>query len=836
MRIFISAVTNEFGKARDALAADLRARGHTVSVQSDFQQSPNSETLLGRLDKYIRDCNAVICIVGKHCGACPPGRAAERLPDVLPKDIRKASYTQWEFFLARHYKRRPYMYRARDDYTPDRTLASGDNVDLQNAYVEFLKADGVHYGPFSNVDQLARAVFRDLPELAPEPIVPTQPAKPIVLPYPSIGDLFKGRDAFMQRLHESLMRSRGGRTAIVSQALYGLGGIGKTRAAVEYAWAHADEHTALLFAVAETPEALRRNLAALAGALLPQLDTTDDAARLAAVLDWLKANPGWFLILDNVDSKPALAEVEHLLSEFTSGHVVVTSRLADFSGHFQPLELDVLAVEDAAAFLLARTEGRRRVAPDDAAKAREVAEELGRLALALEQAAAFIAKRRLTFAQYLEQWRSKRDEVLKWWDATVTGYPRAVAATWQTSVNELSEVGRRLLERLAWLGAEPVPNFFISMVGNTHFRGANDIEGAYVEIAGLCLIQRSQLRDEFSIHRLVQDMTRRTLSEHARQDSLQDVLDWIHFAFVTTANNFRSWREAEVLLPHAIAVAEETATTSISVWKTKDLLSEIAALLREKCQYSLAEPFYRQALTFAEKHYHPEHSQVGACLNNLALVLVDRGQLSDAEPLYRRALAILAENHSDDHPDLSFCRSNLAGLLVGAGRLSEAEPLYRQALASTEKVRGLDDPSVATILNNLANLLLKANRFSEAEPLFQRALAIDEDHYGSEHPGVAIDLLNLAELLKATNRLAGAEPLMRRAVAIFLEFTRRTGHRHPHLDQAFANYAGLLEAMGKGHAEIEAACAALMRPLSAPAIAGEGDRPKGGGGALAAKK
>ena len=194
-----------------------------------------------------------------------------------------------------------------------------------------------------------------------------------MLPYPSIGELFKGRDEFMRRLHESLTRARGGRTAIVSQALYGLGGIGKTRAAVEYAWAYAEEHTALLFAIAETPEALRRNFAALAGALVPALDTTDDAVRLAAVLDWLKANPGWFLILDNVDSKPALAEVERLLSDLAGGHVVVTSRLADFSGNFQPLELDVLAVEDAAAFLLARTEGRRRAAPDDEAKAREIA-------------------------------------------------------------------------------------------------------------------------------------------------------------------------------------------------------------------------------------------------------------------------------------------------------------------------------------------------------------------------------------------------------------------------------------------------------------------------------
>ena len=129
----------------------------------------------------------------------------------------------------------------------------------------------------------------------------------------------------MQQLHESLSRG-GGKTAITSKALYGLGGIGKTRAAVEYAWAHRDDYSALLFVVAETPEALRRNLAALAATLVPELETTDDTVRLQAVLDWLAANPGWFLILDNLDTKEALGR-----SRRASGEAVRRS-----SGHHQP--------------------------------------------------------------------------------------------------------------------------------------------------------------------------------------------------------------------------------------------------------------------------------------------------------------------------------------------------------------------------------------------------------------------------------------------------------------------------------------------------------------------
>jgi Domain of unknown function (DUF4062) len=262
LRIFISAVTSEFGKARDALAADLRARGHKVAVQSDFQQSPDSETLLGALADYIRDCHAMVCIVGKYSGAYPPARAVKRLPVELAKDAKR-SYTQWEFFFARYYKSRPYLYIANHDYKPDQKSAANDRLDLQSAYLDFLKADGVHYTKFSDANELRIAVMRDEPKIAEKPDTEegTRPkTNPIVLPYPSIGDLFKGRDEFMRRLHDSLTLIRGARTAIFSQALYGLGGIGKSRVAVEYAWAHADDYNALLFVVAETPEALRRNL------------------------------------------------------------------------------------------------------------------------------------------------------------------------------------------------------------------------------------------------------------------------------------------------------------------------------------------------------------------------------------------------------------------------------------------------------------------------------------------------------------------------------------------------------------------------------------------------
>ena len=383
-RVFISAVTGEFESARNGLGADLRARDCDLTIQSDFKQGPDSVTLLKSLYDYVRDCHGVICLIGKRTGAYPPAAAAERFKDMLPSGMTRASYTQWEYLFARHFNRRLYVYVANDDWTPDK---AADPDKRQEAFVQYLKDQGVHRTPFSTIDQLARAVLKE--EFSAKPIVATQPTtKPIVLPYPSLGPLFKGREGFMRQLHDSL--ARGGNTAITSKALYG---IGKTRAAVEYAWAHEIDCTALLFVVAETPEALRANLVALTSALAPQLQEAPDDDRLVAVLNWLRSNPGWLLILDNVDSKEALAAVEGLLKTLHGGQVLITSRLSDFSGNFAPLPLNVLSPDNATAFLLARTEGRRRSSADDEAKAREIAKELDGLALALEQAAAYIAKR-----------------------------------------------------------------------------------------------------------------------------------------------------------------------------------------------------------------------------------------------------------------------------------------------------------------------------------------------------------------------------------------------------------------------------------------------------------
>jgi hypothetical protein len=116
-------------------------------------------------------------------------------------------------------------------------------------------------------------------------------------------------------------------------------------------------------------------------------------------------------------------------------------------------------------------------------------------------------------------------------------------------------------------------------------------------------------------------------------------------------------------------------------------------------------------------------------------------------------------------------------------------------------------------MNQLGLLFKTKALHARAEPLYRRALAITEASYGSDHPDVAIRLNNLAQLLHATNRPGEAEPLMRRALAIFLAFQRDTGHAHPHRDTVIRNYRGLLAAIGRSEAEIEAELATLRHEV-----------------------
>ena len=346
-------------------------------------------------------------------------------------------------------------------------------------------------------------------------------------------------------------------------------------------------------------------------------------------------------------------------------------------------------------------------AADDALKAASVVGELDGLALALEQAGAYIDRLRLSFADYQTVWEEKRSEVLNWHDLRLMRYPASVAVTWETTFSQLSESERRLLQVLAWLAPEPVPLFLLEATPVA--QAVPDADQALAGLAAYSLARFNAPGDAIIVHRLLQEITRNRIPVAERPNTLRIALEAVNAAAVGDPSDVRSWSVWTPLAAHADTVSRFADTDG------------------------LAEPTAR-------------------LMNQLGEYRRSRGQFRAAEPLYRRALAIDEASFGPDHPNVATGLNNLAVLLRATNRLVEAEPLFRRALAIDEASFGPDHPNVAIRLNNLAELLEATNRLAEAEPLYRRAVKILVNfrlHTGHEHPNFRVCLASYVGLLKA---------------------------------------------------------------------------------------
>jgi tetratricopeptide (TPR) repeat protein len=719
MKLFVSAVSSEFGSARSQIASDLRARGITVKVQDDFRQEAGAETTLALLHNYIRDCDAIICIVGRRHGTWPPEAAVRPFLSALPASLTMASYTHWELFFARRYQKRVSLHIAGAGSQPEVAAISDEDPALQTAFTAFIKNHGYNYMPFVTPEQLRINILReDWPDLA-RPI-------PISLPYRTLGPLFKGREAVIKQLDSSL-RGRDGEwlaTAIIGKAIHGLGGVGKTRLAVEYAWHHAADYSAILFVTANTPQALQRNLASLCGPLilnLPEKSIADEETRLAAAVRWMQLNPGWLLILDNVDSDEAADAAEKRLADLRGGHVILTSRLSQWGGGIGTLELDVLALEAATAFLLERTLARRRTTPTDVVHARSLANELGQLSLALEQAGAYISERRLAFEQYLSEWRENRDNAINWFDRRVMHYPRSVAVTWKVSVDLLSPHARRLLDRLAWFAPDPVPEALLA----TPFpdSSAGPMQEALSDLERYSLITRAPDAASFSVHRLVQDVTRRSLAHDARHQALASALGMFN-VFPRGSSDPDTWPTCSAMLPHAISTADHAEALEIEPEKTAQLLSNVGVYLWAHSDLVQARDIHLRALALCESYFGADSLAAAASLNNAGLVLWDLVDLPGAQKAYERALAIRQARLGDNDPSVAASLSNLGAALWDLARLAEARTVLERSVAIMEERLAADHPARAACLSNLGAVLCDLGEPTAALASYQKALKI----------------------------------------------------------------------------------------------------------------
>ncbi|GHO82976.1 FxSxx-COOH system tetratricopeptide repeat protein [Dictyobacter formicarum] len=679
------------------------------------------------------------------------------------------------------------------------------------SHLQVLPTDAKAITTWSNRDEafvdVVTGIRRAIEDLSLLPASSARATLPSIwnIPYPR-NPFFMGRDEVLIQLHAQL---QGGQAMALSPsptAISGLGGIGKTQIATEYAYRYHQDYVAVLWARAESQDALISSYIAIAKLLnLPEGDADEQEITIEAVKMWLQNHQKWLLILDNVDELDVLPP---FLPTVPGGHILLTTRAWDMQRLATRLEVETLPDEQGAALFLRRA---GLLAPDadllqvpltDQQLAVSITYTLGGLPLALDQAGAYLEATGISLSEYQEIYQTHRQTLLHDRRSRISDHPEAVATTWSLSfrrVQEKNYAAADLLRLCAYFApdaiAEEILTLGASVLGPVLAPLASDalLRNQAIEVLRTySLVRRDPRERTLSVHRLVQAVLQDELEEEEQRIWAERAMLAINAAFPDAKH--RTWPQCERLLRQAITGTQIIQQYQIATWKASRLLYKVASYLQDRARYREAEPLYQRALGILEPSLGTGHPDVGYPLHNLANIYLEQGKYAEAEPLYQRALHIWEQSLGAEHPDVGYPPHNLAELYREQGKYAEAEPLYQRALHIWEQSLGAEHPQVASSLNGLAELYRKQGKYAEAEPLYQRALGILEQSLGAEHPDVGYPLHNLAELYREQGKYAEAEPLYQRALSIL---EQSLGAEHPDVAFPFNGLAELYREQGK---------------------------------------
>ncbi|MEO1298251.1 MAG: tetratricopeptide repeat protein [Cyanobacteria bacterium J06636_16] len=630
-------------------------------------------------------------------------------------------------------------------------------------------------------------------------------SQPWLVPYRR-NAFFHGRAAVVAALRETFGDCQTASQPVV-QALSGLGGIGKTQVAVEYAYRYGPEYSAVLWVSAETETTRLGSIQKIAQALeLPLIEHQSRDATLAAVLTWLAQTPQWLLVFDNADQPELLTSI---VPKWGQGHILITSRAQRFDrlGLAQPVRLTTLSSEAAVAFLF----GRTGQSPDDvqeASAARAIATELDGLPLALEQAAAYIVDRQTRFQDYLTSYRHHRFAVLQR-SRPITGeYARSVANTWSLNFRQVevdSPIAAALLRVSAFLAPEGIPYEVFE-------QGAEALQSPLKEALAIAptdptcvpeilmplsrfsLVTIEPTARSYSLHRLVQEALRRDLAmdDVACQYWATQAIEMVGLVF--PAIEVDSEFSCDRLLPHALVCQHWLEQYDYHSAEAARLLNQAGHYLIWCGRYAEAEPLVLAAVAMRQQMWGDAHLEVATSLYNLGAIYRAQGRFEAAATQYNAALKIRQTLLEGDHADIATSLNNLAVLHQYQGRFTEAESLQQAAIAMRTRLFGDDHLDLASSLSNLGLLYLEQQRSEDAEPLFLRVYDIYQRQLGDAHPYIATTLNNLALVYQAQQQFEAAEDSFQTALALYLD---RFGEAHPVVATILNNIARLHKAQGK---------------------------------------
>jgi tetratricopeptide (TPR) repeat protein len=603
---------------------------------------------------------------------------------------------------------------------------------------------------------------------------------------------FTGRDELLDALRAALVS---GRPAAVTQAVAGLGGVGKTQFATEYCYRHRDEYETVWWLRSEEASTLAGDYVSLgikAGIVAP--DERDQAASAAKVREWLEQATGWLLVFDNANNP---GEIADYLPRTESGHVVVTTRHPTWGGVAEALAVQSWPEGEAAAFLC-----KRAKSADDTA-ARAIARFLGGLPLALAHAAAYVESTGCTLASYRKKLEANGIPFLAE-SGKPDAYHSTIETTWKLAIKRAGKTrgAKPLLEICAYLAPDDIPRDLLESYAEEN---GFDLDKAIAALRRYSLLETAD--GIVSVHRLVQAVVRDALGPDAARQAAA-ALGLLRGAYPGDLyTNHFSWPQCARLDPHVAALTARCDELALENDDIAWLLDRRASYHEKLGNYLSARDLFDQALRVSESLHGPDHTGIATRLSNLGNALSGLGDYAGAKAALERALRINEAALGPDHPGVATCLSNLGSTLSDLGDYAGAKATLERALRIDETALGPEHPNVATCLNNLGPVLHALGDYAGARAVLERALRIAEAVQGKDHPDVATHLSNLGTVLRDLRDYAGAKSALERALRIDEAVL---GSEHPKVAIRLSNLGNLLSSLG----DYAGAKSALERALS----------------------
>ncbi|MGG2087921.1 FxSxx-COOH system tetratricopeptide repeat protein [Priestia aryabhattai] len=572
---------------------------------------------------------------------------------------------------------------------------------------------------------------------------------------------FLGREGELVTIEKSLLPQN---SVTVIQAVSGLGGVGKTQIAVEYCYRKKDSYKLIWWINAENATSISASYEELANELkLPIKDEKENYIAVQVIKTWMERNHDWLVVFDNLADEQIL---DAFLPTTFLGNIIITTRKSNISSLINPLNIDKFIREDSIEFLLKRTNREK----DSRRVSSQLAELLGDLPLALEQASAYIIQTGISISSYIERFNKYRDQLIK--KGKPINYDYNLATTWEISFEELNKqnpIALRFIYLCSFLSPDEISlNIFNNYSESPNFIKENipselELDELLSLLRAFSLIKSSQYG--FSIHRLVQAVIIDKLPISEKDSLIKVALELIRNSWHSFNLNKHS------IISHTLIVTEHAINNNIYLEKATELLNFLGLKLIETGEYKRAKEIISKALDIDRKLYKQDELlsrdyhhlaisciklsefeeaeyYLGKCLdikltdkhkvfnylNTLASLKRDQGKFAESIDIYIIILDYMEKNKKIPVRDMYAVYNNLALSLDEVGENDKAEEYYRSIIEVLKEVEneGLKQ-HLAQVYSNLSLLLEKMGRYVEAkESILQSIKLVNEHLDGSE--------------------------------------------------------------------------------------------------------